>query len=303
MEFPTHVYIENKSLRECRFYWYYLTKQNISLPAEPSEPTEYCRKINHVINNLSIKSDEKERAVEKMVRSTKESLLSNKELKPLDKGIERMCSWIWCYCRLMDSTASNWFNTPSINYNVSAESSVYLKYSLNLHPTTAEERYDLIIKFLDFSEADLDSKRGLLAFWQQAWGEVYEAETFHWLDNKNNIQCEWASNYLVNDTEYKVPNWFLPKPTTPQQMYDSTIAAFDIWNAHPDSKKLLIVKMKKAWSQKKHRDSMEGKKAYNFVLHTDAKTKLDAIAKDYGLKKNQCLEQLIEKEFALLKNK
>ena len=263
----------------------------------------YCRKINHVINNLSIKSDEKERAVEKMVRSTKESLLSNKELKPLDKGIERMCSWIWCYCRLMDSTASNWFNTPSINYNVSAESSVYLKYSLNLHPTTAEERYDLIIKFLDFSEADLDSKRGLLAFWQQAWGEVYEAETFHWLDNKNNIQCEWASNYLVNDTEYKVPNWFLPKPTTPQQMYDSTIAAFDIWNAHPDSKKLLIVKMKKAWSQKKHRDSMEGKKAYNFVLHTDAKTKLDAIAKDYGLKKNQCLEQLIEKEFALLKNK
>lgn len=303
MEFPHHVYIENKSLRECRFYWYYLTKQNISLPAEPSEPTEYCRKINHVINNLSIKSDEKERAVEEMVRSAKESLLSNKELKPLDKGIERMCSWVWCYCRLMDSTASNWFNTPSINYNVSAESSVYLKYNLNLHPSTAEERYDLIIKFLDFSEADLDSKRGLLAFWQQAWGEVYEAETFHWLDNKNNIQCEWASNYLVNDTEYKVPNWFLPKPTTPQQMYDSTIAAFDIWNAHPDSKKLLIVKMKKAWSQKKHRDNMEGKKAYNFVLHTDAKAKLDAIAKDYGLKKNQCLEQIIEKEFALLKNK
>jgi hypothetical protein len=303
MEFPPHVYIENNSLRECRFYWYYLKKQNITLPAEPSESTEYCRKINHVINSLSIKFDEKESAVEEMKRETKESLLSNKELKPLDKGIERMCYWIWCYCRLMDSTASNWLNTPSINYNVSAENSVYLKYSLNLNPTTAEERYDLIIKFLDFSEADLDSKRGLLAFWQQAWGEVYEAETFHWLDNKNNIQCEWASNYLTNDTEYKIPTWFLTKPTTPQQRYDYTIAAFDIWEAHPDSKKLLIVKMKKAWSQKKHRDNMEGKKAYNFVLHDGAKEKLDAIAKSYGLKKNQCLEQLIEKEFALLKNK
>ncbi len=303
MEFPPHVYIENKSLRECRFYWYYLEKQGVSLSSEPGEPSEYCRKINDVINNLSIKSDEKERAVEEMVRSAKESLLSNKELNPLDKSIERMCSWIWCYCRLMDSTTSNWLNTPNINYNVSAESSVYLKYRLNLHPTTAEERYDLIIKFLDFSEPSLDSKRDLLAFWQQAWGSIYTAETFHWLDNKNHIQCEWASNYLVNDTEYKVPNWFLPKPTTPQQMYDFTIAAFDIWGAHPDSKKLLIIKMKKAWSQKKHRDNMEGKRAYNFVLHDGAKDKLNAIAKVYGLKKNQCLEQLIEKEFALLKNK
>lgn len=303
MKLLPHIYIENKNLRECRFYWNYLKKQNIALPAEPGDPLEYCRKINDIINSLSANISDNEKNVAEMEASAKELLLSSKELKPLDKGIERMCYWIWCYCRLMDSTASNWLNTPSINYNVLPESSVYLKSNINLHPATAEERYDLIIKFLDFSQANLDSKRGLLAFWQQAWGEIYEAETFHWLDNKNNIQCEWASNYLVNDTEYKVPNWFLPKPTTPQQMYDFTIAAFDIWDAHPDSKKLLIIKMKKAWSQKKHRDNMEGKKAYNFVLDNGVKDKLDAIAKDYGLKKNQCLEQLIEKEFTLLKNK
>ncbi len=298
-----HIYIESKNIRECKYYWHYLKTNNFVLPDEPNDPVEYSQKINDAINSNSANIEENKKAVEVMIKAEKDSLLPSSELKPLDKKIERMCYWAWCYCRLFDKTLFDWDDQPRVNPNVTAGNSIYLKYKLNENPTMAEERYHLIIKFLDFSTAGLDSKRKLLAFWQKAWGDVYAIETFSWLDNKELLQCEWAYKYLLNDDEYNIPTWFLPLPTTCQQYYDTTIAAFDIWGAtHPDSKRLFIIKMKKAWSQKKHRDNMVGKKAYNFVLRDNVKDMLDAIAENSGLKKNQCLEKIIEKEFKLLKS-
>lgn len=293
-------YIQTKNLRECRFYWAYLKKIAPNLPVEPTTANEYCIKINECLNSYQAPQAELENKIEKMKQAAIDSLIPKKELEWLDKEQERLCYWVWCYCRLADrSTDIVWGDGLKINLdpNQNSEGSIYESLQLDKAPLTAKERYDLIIKFLDRGKSNLDKKRELLNFWKETWGGVYATETFLWLDNEDTKQCEWASKYLANSKEYQIPTWFIPTPTTSQQMFDATIAAFDIWPAHPDTKKMFIVKMKKAWSQKKHRDSMEGKKAYNFVLKIEVKEKLDKLSKAYGLKKNEYLEQVINQEF------
>ncbi|WP_372880297.1 hypothetical protein [Psychromonas sp.] len=295
-------YIQTKNLRECRFYWAYMKRENINLPVEPVTASEYCIKINALINTFQGSLEQLESNIKTMKQAATDSLLTNSELEWIDKGKERLCYWIWCYCRLADIKKTiGWDGLIDINLdpNQNLENNIYESLRLDKTPLTAKERYDLIVKFIDIRNADLNKKRVLLNFWKENWGYVYTTETFLWLDNKDPQQCEWAYSYLANSKEYQIPIWFIPTPTTSQQMYDATIAAFDIWPAHTDTKKMFIVKMKKAWSQKKHRDSQEGKKAYNVVMSTDIKKKLDALAYNNGMKKNEFIEWLINQEAEL----
>jgi hypothetical protein len=79
----------------------------------------------------------------------------------------------------------------------------------------------------------------------------------------------------------------------------NAIGYFDIWPAnHPAEKKLFIQSMKKAWAQKKHRDKMQGKKAYSMVMSTDIKGKLDEMAIKNELHRNELLEHIINNSYS-----
>ena len=115
------------------------------------------------------------------------------------------------------------------------------------------------------------------------------------LDKKNQNQCEWAWNYLVSD--YSLNTGYI-NPFLPLEAHSAVIACLDHWSPYsPAEKELFLIKMKKSWGQKKHRDKQVDRKSYNFVLNVNTKEKLDKLAIKHDKKKNEMIEFLINNEF------
>ncbi|MGR5340968.1 hypothetical protein ACPV50_13685 [Vibrio astriarenae] len=293
--------INTNNIRECRFYWRGLLENGFRLPPEPQKSQQYCTAINAAFDATNWDTHTRREYVRDMKNASLAQLIPQKELEWLDKEQERMCFWIWCCCRLLASNDSIMlWNNP--NLNLSFEQGFnpfpYSALGLSEYPRTAKERHQLIVEFLDKSSMNLDFKRSLLEFWKQHWGETFLTEKFFWVDNKDDEQCAWFANYITNNGDFQIPAWFIPEPTTTQERYDACIAAFDIWPTDTSTKKLFIIKMKKAWSQKKHRLAMKkkNKKSYNFTLSCSAKEMLDEMAEHAEISRNEFLERLIKME-------
>jgi len=85
-------------------------------------------------------------------------------------------------------------------------------------------------------------------------------------------------------------------PTNTAERYLAIYAAFDTWKTTVEAKRLFSIDFNKAWQQKKHRDSRQGKKACSLVLHEETKLKLDELAQAKNVTLSQLVEQLINKE-------
>ncbi|EKO3441432.1 hypothetical protein ACXQF3_003785 [Vibrio fluvialis] len=292
--------ISTNNLRECRFYWRGMLADDFQLPPEPSKSQDYCSAINSALGVRFHQDDEKRSYIRDMINSASTYLVPQKELEWLNRDQERMCFWIWCCCRLLanEKFIKGWGNSLNLNLTQGSTPVPYSKLAISEHPKTAKERHQLIIEFLDRSNMPLETKRTLLEHWKQCWGEVYSTETYLWLDNSSDEQCEWFASYITNsDSPIPYP-WFIPTPTTTQERYDACIAAFDIWPTDTSTKKLFVIKMKKAWGQKKHRLAMKkkNKKSYNFTLSSSTKEMLDKMADNAEVSRNEFLERLIKAE-------
>lgn len=295
--------IKTNNLRECRFYWRQLANSSFKLPPEPTRAHEYCAAINATIEQHLWNQDERQNYIQYIKQTSRQHLIPQEELKWLNVEQERMCFWIWCCCRLLASEDSplGWVGM-NLSLTQPNEPTPYSNLGLNMHPRTAQERHRLIIDFLDQSSMPIESKRLLLKYWEEQWGGTYSTERFLWLSDQENRQYEWACNYVVSNDEYAIPHWFIPQPTTDKEMLDAAIAAFDMWQTDISTKKLFIIRMKKAWSQKKHRLAMKkkNKKSYNFTLTTNTKELLDEMADNAELSRNEFLERLIKQKHSEL---
>jgi len=95
----------------------------------------------------------------------------------------------------------------------------------------------------------------------------------------------------------RIATWTGRMPTTinSNERIVNAIGYFDVWPVtHSAEKKLFIQNMKKAWAQKKHRDKMQGRKAYSMVMSIDIKEKLDSMAIDSNMHRNELLEEMIK---------
>lgn len=304
-------YVKTSDIEKCRFYWDYINlsiKNSEVNSIEPNKPSDYCDIINKKINLLAGGVATQKQLVRNMILECDTYLLPKEETDWIDKNNVRLCFWAWSYCRL--ANVKQWkvigsngekIPSPRREYFSADDGNLYTELDLNTFPATASQRYNLIIKFLGYSPKTpiitAPIKSLMLQDLQKYWGITYQLESFKWLCHKDVNQCEWAWNYLINSKEYAIPTWFIPTPTNHTQMHDATIVAFDVWKTAVDTKKLFMLKMKKAWSQKKHRDSMVGKKAYSIVMSDSVKDKLDNLATIHGKKKNEVVEWLINQEF------
>ena len=291
--------INTNNLRECRFYWRGMLTDCFQLPPEPQKSQQYCTAINAAFDATNWDTDARRKYIKSMKNASLTQLIPQKELEWLDKEQERMCFWIWCCCRLLASNDSiKSFNNLNLSFQQGYNSLPYSILGISEYPRTAKERHQLIIEFLDKSSMSLDLKRSLLELWKQRWGDVFLTEKFFWVDNNDDEQCEWFANYITNNDDFQIPTWFIPEPTTSQEMHDASIAAFDIWQTDVSTKKLFVIRMKKAWSQKKHRLAMKkkNKKSYNFTLSTSTKEMLDKMADNAEISRNEFLERLIKME-------
>ncbi|ELH4807160.1 hypothetical protein Q9X96_000129 [Vibrio vulnificus] len=290
------------NLREYRFFWQALTRDGLVLPAEPSLLHEYKVAIQYALELKFYNKDAREQYAQRIRNSMHSTLVPQDEIEWLEKGTVRSAFWMWNCCRLINSSESPviW-NTDKNKLDIYSEQhlnqiTLYTELGLSMHPRTDKERRRLTIEFLDRSPFSIDQKRQLIDYWKEEWGNLYTLERFGWVNLSDTELCEWFSNYLFNNTEFNIPYDFMPTPTSSEERAITAIAAFDIWKADENTKKLFLLRVKKAWGQKKHRASLKkkDKKSYNFTLAVESKQLLDELAENLGVTKNECLEKLIK---------
>ncbi|MEZ8196064.1 hypothetical protein [Vibrio cortegadensis] len=319
--------VKSTDLRECKSYWRFIKEIGATLPMEPSTSKGYCDILTNLFETFykeRFQGTQDEamkdfRNIEtKMIERTSNTIIPTNELEWLNNIEERMCYWIWCLCRLASSDKPSeqsndaaWnanfqqaFNFPwglnlYLDFQPNKIDRPYVQSNLSLNPLSSTETKKLIIEFLDILPTDIEIKRELIKLWKKEWEAVCNLETFSWVQNNNQEQSDWLTNYIINNSETKLPTWFIPTSITAKQKSSAVITAFDLWPAHPDTKRMFVHKMKKAWGQKKHRMKMDktNRKAYSITMSTDAKSKLDEMALAATMNKNDFLESIILKEY------
>lgn len=74
-------------------------------------------------------------------------------------------------------------------------------------------------------------------------------------------------------------------------------AALDLWDDAPDTKRLFLLNLNKAWNQQKLRQSRTDKKALNTYLKNETKMRLDILATHYNMRISDVLEKLINEHY------
>ncbi|WP_281213657.1 hypothetical protein [Shewanella insulae] len=277
-----------------------MSSKGFQVPQIASSGAEAAKLINQAIASQDWSNEEKDKAVRLLLDEAKQSLLPLGELDWIQSS-DRASYWVWVtLSRYQFCAAPN----PPVFQPVQGQQPLltlqYNQLNLKASPSSSKERFEEVVKFFDRVAQPIDWQRALVAHLKFQWSQIFSVrKPFSWLKQDNEEQIRWAWEYLSK------MNWGTSKPsvvgfspTGCQEMYLAIYAAFDSWDAAPDSRRLFLSDFNKAWQQKKHRDSRQGKKACNLVLREEVKQKLDDMAAARGMKLNQFVEALIESEHA-----
>lgn len=296
---------DSTDLNECKFIWRRLGLKKFG-SEEPKTIDGYASKINEYFQNERFKSVFDKMAAISDLKNNYSSEQIIKRIKVtndlawVDINDHRLCFWLWKTIQGLsidfDQLEGNYERgiTPYYNGPLSYN-------SLNLPNDTfaTDQRYAFILRFFDAWEIHLGEKEKTIIELQKRWQETLSVESFQWIlkKDKNQISKEdWFCNYMANKLP-QITTWTgqIPTAITLTERLIIAIGYFDLWPAsHPAEKKLFIQNMKKAWAQKKHRDKMQGRKAYSMVMGTDIKAKLDSMAVDSHMHRNELLEEMIK---------
>ncbi|EJD6044482.1 hypothetical protein AB6G46_18790 [Providencia hangzhouensis] len=171
----------------------------------------------------------------------------------------------------------------------------YLKQGLSQSPNNAKDALNNIMYFFDLLGSSIEKKKEVLAYLKRKWMLIKDTNYLSWIDERNPMQMKWAKNYIARSRLFS--RWTHSDVYTFASEYVQLMAYFDTsLNVSPDSKELLIIKMKKAWSQENYRSQISEKKVLNTYLDKGVKDKLSRLAKRHRMKINEYLTYLIEKE-------
>lgn len=192
----------------------------------------------------------------------------------------------------------------TISIDLAKENPVFINYyeqlNLNKHPSSTKERKHLIIEFFDSQTplSNIEQKTNLLEKIKLEFAFLYNnKKPFHWLSEKDENRCEWTWNYIKEHSDFCQ---YL-SPINNNERYLSIYISYYLWSAKEDTKKLFLIRINKAYSQQKFRESIKGKKALNIFIDEESKKKLDKISKKMNEKINKTIELLIENEYSKIK--
>ncbi|PSV44860.1 hypothetical protein [Photobacterium indicum] len=288
---------------------------------QPNSLEGICKEIN---NGLEISNGNLNRTdfIENTIKTADTHLLKNTEISWIDEKEKRLINWLWM---IIDSnrTYQNLtiyldFQLPYIskleilNHKANNDQGIrtiinddiYQTYGLLQKPQSITEMHELILKFLDFILIPTNYKRELIDKLKIKWGEVSNFEKFTWLDINNLEQHIWALDYIDNyrKNEYLYKTTPGLRPTSTERYYEYFISCIDSWQTTNDTKELFLIKIKKAWNQKKHRDKLDGKKPCSFNLSQATKDQLDYLSKRSSKHKNEIIEELINTKHQQVNN-
>lgn len=261
----------------------FATRENAVLAAELIEESfENLHVYRYIQPSIDVT---KRQWIEQMNETYVNAKISATDLR-LVKGInERVLNAFWIHIR---SICEN-------NPNTKKYQDLYGEMSLDQSPITSERRRELIHKFIQFLEWPRTEKLRILETLKDMAQYIRTFDkSFTWLDIKNENQCDWALAYMKRRITIE-PHI---SPVSVSEKFCSALAIFDYWNAPLDTKKLFLLDIRRAWSQKKHREKLEGKKPYNFIMKKNLAKKLDLLSEKMSSNKNELVEKLIEDAFS-----
>jgi len=273
-----HEVISEKDIRKCRLYLDYLLQEQVQLPPiNRDDPAEINRTINHVLDNQLF--NHRRAWISGMKLYCSKQFIPISDFDWIEKN-DRACYWLWVIVREAIFHQLNGNNDRS---------SPYRHFNLNPTPSNTSERYKCIVLFFDCWIANPPAKTSYLEIKKNEWSRIFNApKPFKWLKNDDEQQCQWTWSHLSKEQI----SCFIHATNT-EERYHAIFAAFDTWTVNDDHKKLFLIRINRAWSQKKYRDNLEGKKPLNTYLTIETKNKLDKLSHKNRRKMHEMLEDII----------
>ena len=106
-----------------------------------------------------------------------------------------------------------------------------------------------------------------------------------------------CAHYRALIKYFNARNEYLVYPLSHSERNLALRTAIDLWDDAPDTKRLFLLNLNKAWNQQKLRQSRTDKKALNTYLKNETKTRLDFMAERSGVLISDMLEMLINDHY------
>lgn len=254
--------------------------------------------IKYMNKKEIIKFMEAEDFFERSKREVEERLISFNELEWID--CERSLSFVANYIHAEYKLYAN-DNKPSLLDIVLPDWS--------LSSDKGGISYEGLILLIDYQcrASSINHIRSNLERMKKSWHRIQKkfANPF-WFssirhDAKYLVDYQWMMSYFDknNMVNGNVDFWF------EKNMSLKIHSIFDQWvdNKSDAEAELFIIKTKKAWSQKKFRDSVASKKVLNTYISKDSKRQLDYLIGKNEMKINELIEMLINEAYAKAKLK
>ncbi|WP_159565445.1 hypothetical protein [Budvicia diplopodorum] len=284
------VIIRDSDIRRLNFYEEYMRSNHSFFNLY--RLANNCNAINESLVIVYPDLLERKAFVDKMRAACNKVILPKKEFNWI-KINDRNCFWAW----LMIRDIRNKDLPLYTNLFDSKTPPIYDQLPINKIPASTIERYNAIVEFFDILRTDVRMIRVYFYHLRIKLQKVYTFSTsFLWIKKENKKQCEWAWDYMKRSGVI-IKNENILTPISKKEMYFTIIAAFDSWFALDSEKELFLIKMKKAWSQKKYRDEVSDQKLLNTYISQNAKDKLDKMTAISKRKINEMIELMIDNEY------
>ncbi|OKP23805.1 hypothetical protein [Serratia fonticola] len=305
------VFIKNRDLRVCLFYanWLQISK-GINTRNVPRQDAESCRHaLNQLVNQFIPDKGQQTILLSEMETGQEENILPQESFDWLRRS-ERATFWLWAYlCKAGDYELG--IGPPA---NGEFGKNWYQRINLSLSPVSHQERVNIIVTLFDSIVVSTPPvthlKKQVLEKLKDRWKNIYskpmllkwlpdEEEAVLWIwNNLQKVQQEKTSHIGGLYMSLSAPGlttWFTPLSHTERHL--ALRAALDLWDDAPDTKRLFLLNLNKAWNQQKLRQSRTDKKALNTYLKNETKNRLDFMAEQSDLRISDMLEKLINDHY------
>ncbi len=152
-----------------------------------------------------------------------------------------------------------------------------------------EDLFSIFILLIDQYQSSLESKKEYISRLLNSFNEIKNNKsTYKWIDPDNKDQTGWILNHLTTIRKTKIfiePFFYIETILRQCNQYETI---FLLLAAIPmKDKELILLKLKKAWSQQKFRMSGKAKKVHHLPLTKDTTKKLKALSEVMNMNENQ----------------
>lgn len=292
-------------IRVCHFYLFFLNKI-CGLPEEPCnrQSTHSCMQaISNIIIRHSPDKNRQSQLLAEAEAACGENILPAAHFDWL-KQDERAAFWFWAYIVNMDDNQPGF---PPPQSSLADFQTWYGRMNLSRAPHNHDERMALIMRYFDgiYIPPSHSLKQHKLEQLKEKWQLIYSQPVpLKWLpDEERDVLWAWDAvkkhqDIFTLEAVMKTPGlttWFIPLSHSERRL--AVRAALDLWDDAPDSKRLFLLNLNKAWNQQKLRRSRTGKKALSTYLKNDTRMRLDILAAHYDMRISDVLEKIINEHY------